>query len=109
VARLGYLHRGGQRGGGGPGGRGRGSGPSWAERPGGPAGPLGLEGKMGWHENKKKRNKGNRTGLQGNLGRNRKWAEENMNKMLLEFSFNSFEFETKVKIQIRYIFKFKQV
>jgi hypothetical protein len=56
---------------------------------------------MGWHENKKKRNKGNRTGLQ--------WAEENMNKMLLEFSFSSFEFETKVKIQIRYIFKFKQV
>jgi hypothetical protein len=91
------------------GGMGRGSGPSWAKRPGGPAGPLGLEGEMGRHENKNKRNKGNWTGLQGNLGRNGKWAEENMKKMFLEFLFSSFEFETKVKIQIKYIFKFKQV
>jgi hypothetical protein len=91
------------------GGMGRGNRPSWAERPGGPAGPLGLEGEMGRHENKNKRNKGNRTGLQGNLGRNGKWAEENMKKMFLEFLFSSFEFETKVKIQIKYIFKFKQV
>jgi hypothetical protein len=76
---------------------------------GGPARPLGLEGEMGRHENKNKRNKGNRTGLQGNLGRNGKWAEENMKKMVLEFLFSSFEFETKVEIQIKYIFKFKQV
>jgi hypothetical protein len=50
---------------------------------GGPARPLGLEGEMGRHENKNKRNKGNRTGLQGNLGQNGQWAEENMKKMFL--------------------------
>jgi hypothetical protein len=81
----------------------------WAGWPGGPAGPLGSEGEMGWQENKNKRNKWNRTGLRGNLGQNGKWAEENMKEMFLEFLFSSFEFETKVKIQIKYIFKFKQV
>jgi hypothetical protein len=36
------------------------------------------------------------------------WAAWKIEK-LLEFLFSSFEFETKVKIQIKYIFKFKQV
>jgi hypothetical protein len=58
---------------------------------------------MGENENKNKRNKGNRTGLQGNLGRNGKWAEENMKKMFLEFLFSSFELETQFKILIKRI------
>jgi hypothetical protein len=36
------------------------------------------------------------------------WAAWKIEK-LFEFLFSSFEFETKVKIQIKYIFKFKQV
>jgi hypothetical protein len=45
---------------------------------------------MDRHENKNKRNKGNRTELQGNLGRNEKWAEKNMKKMFFGISFQQF-------------------
>jgi hypothetical protein len=54
---------------------------------------------MGRQENKNKRNKGNRTGLQGNLGRNEKWAEKNMRKM---FFMNFFSAVLKLKPKLKF-------
>jgi hypothetical protein len=63
------------------------------ERASGSVGPNGRMGrtKLGWW------------GRKDGLGFKRVWATWKIEK-LLEFLFSSFEFETKVKIQIKYIF-----